>query len=206
MCCGCLFEQFSGYYLTKRPAPFHWEKCSLGSNLNHWYKEIYLVNWIFIRFSSNLILRKNNVKEYYNCLPLFFWSQTLFSITFGGTKSIRRKMPNWPTSTTLSESENSLSSSVPVESVLSPSHSFRSPLWMLAKLQLPTWYLKLVEVRPLKFLQNYFQSETFPLTFMLEMQQNTKSKVLVRATQRGARIEMMCLSKIRFAVQKLIGQ
>ena len=122
---------FQDIILTKRPAPFHWEKCSLGSNLNHWYKEIYLVNYIFIRLSSTLILRKNNVKEYYNCLPLFFWSQTLFSIAFGGTKSIRRKMPNWPTSTTLSESENSLSSSVPVESVLSPSHSFRSPLWML---------------------------------------------------------------------------
>ena len=111
-------------------------------NLNHLYKEIYLLNKIFIRFSSNLILRKNNVKEYYNCLPLFFWSQTLFSIAFGGTKSIRRKMPNWPTSTTLSESKNSLSSSVPVESVISPSHSFCSPLWMLAKLQLPTWHYK----------------------------------------------------------------
>ena len=72
----CVVDVYSNIFqdviLTKRPAPFHWEKCSLGSNLNHWYKEIYLVNWIFIRFSSNLILRKNNVKEYYNCLPLFF--------------------------------------------------------------------------------------------------------------------------------------
>ena len=34
--------------------------------------------------------------------------------------------------------------------------------------------LKLVEVCSLKFLQNYFQCETFPLTFMLEMQMRLK--------------------------------
>ena len=34
--------------------------------------------------------------------------------------------------------------------------------------------LKLVEVCSLKFLQNYFQCKTFPLTFMLEMQMRLK--------------------------------